>query len=353
MRTGINRTGAGHRYLRGGTAIPLLLAVLILLFILAVSVGIVYVPFIKVVRIILNDIGLLGNSGISEEQMSIINLVRLPRVIVASLAGASLATCGAVMQGMFRNPMADPGILGVSSGAGFGAVTAITLGFAAQSVYFLPLFASVGALTAVIAIYLLSMRNGRIPTLTLILSGIAVSTFIGAITQLVLTKGNNYEVRSFVFWTMGGLNGMSWDQVRLITLPVLILIAILFTFARDLNVLLLGEEEAQSVGLDPSRARKLLLLFTSIATACAISVCGPVGFIGLIVPHIMRLIVGPDHRILLPSSAIGGALFLVLCDIISRVPASGEIGVGIITALIGAPYFIFLLLRAKKEGASL
>jgi iron complex transport system permease protein len=330
--------------------LPLLLVVLLGVIIVAVAVGAVFVPPDRAFRIILANLGLLKDPAIPQDQNSIIFLVRLPRVLVACMAGGSLAACGAVMQGMFRNPMADPGILGVSSGAGLGAVTAITLGFSVQSIYLLPLFASVGALLAVTVIYLLSLRKGKIPPLTLVLSGLAVSTFIGAFTQLILLRSNSYEVHNFVFWTMGGLNGMMWDQVRLIAAPVILLLSVLMIFAKDLNLLLLGEEEAQSVGLEPSRTRKLLLLLTSLLTACAISVCGPVGFVGLIVPHIMRLITGPDHRILLPASALGGSIFLVGCDIISRLPASGEISVGIITSMLGAPYFLYLLVKTRKEG---
>jgi iron complex transport system permease protein len=330
--------------------LPLMLVVLLGVIIVAVAVGAVFVPPDRAFRIILANLGLLKDPAIPQDQNAIIFLVRLPRALVACMAGGSLAACGAVMQGMFRNPMADPGILGISSGAGLGAVTAITLGFSARSIYMLPLFASAGALLAVTVIYLLSLRKGKIPPLTLILSGLAVSTFIGAFTQLILFKSNNYEVNSFIFWTMGALNGMMWDQVRLIVVPVILLLSVLMIFARDLNLLLLGEEEAQSVGLEPSRVRKLLLLLSSLLTACAISVCGPVGFVGLIVPHIMRLITGPDHRILLPASALGGSIFLVGCDIISRLPASGEISVGIITSMLGAPYFLYLLVKTRKEG---
>lgn len=333
-----------------GTVLPIMLLILILVVIVAVAVGTVYVPLNETVKIILSKIGLLKNSSLSKEQQSIIYLVRLPRVLVACLAGAALSSCGAVMQGMFRNPMADPGVLGISSGAGFGAVLAITLGFAARSIYMMPLFASIGALAAVCVIYILSLRKGKIPPLTLILSGIAVSTFIGAFTQLILINSNNYEVRSYIFWTMGGLNGMMWVQVRLIAAPVLILITILILLSRDLNLLLLGEEEAQSVGLDPSKSRKLLLLISSLTTAIAISVCGPISFVGLIVPHILRLIVGSDHRVLIPASALGGAIFLVGCDIISRLPKSGEISVGIITSILGAPYFLYLLMKSRREG---
>jgi len=337
-------------YKKLGTVLPTMFAVLILTAVVAVAVGAVYVPPGDIVKIILSKIGLFPGSSLSQEQESIIFLVRLPRVLVACLAGAALSSCGAVMQGMFRNPMADPGVLGVSTGAGLGAVLAISFGFSARSIYILPLFASVGALAAVSVIYILSLRKGKISPLTLILSGIAVSTFIGAFTQIVLIKSNQYEVRSFIFWTMGGLNGMMWDQVRLIAAPVIIFITILVLLSRDLNLLLLGEEEAQSVGLDTSKSRKILLLVSSLATATAISVCGPISFVGLIVPHIMRLIVGADHRILIPASALGGAVFLVGCDILARIPKSGEISVGIITSLIGAPYFLYLLIKTRREG---
>jgi iron complex transport system permease protein len=335
-----------------GVILPAMFVLLLFTIILAVALGAVYVPLGRSFRIILDNIGLISDPTLPEDQISIIYRVRLPRVIVACIAGAALSACGAVMQGLFRNPMADPGVLGVSSGAGLGAIIAITTGIAARSIYTMPVFAAIGALCAVTVIYLLSLRRGRIAPLTLILSGIAVSTFIGAVTQFILIKSNTYEVRRFVSWTMGGLSGMMWEQVRLITFPVLALLAVMMMFSRDLNLLQLGEEEAQSLGLEPSRTRKILLLISSLITATAISVCGPISFVGLIVPHIMRLIAGPDHRLLIPASAIGGAIFLTGCDILGRLPANGEIHVGIITAILGAPYFLYLLIRSRKGGVA-
>lgn len=331
--------------------IPVMLVLLAVLIIFATAIGAVYVPFFQTFKIILKNWGLLNDVTFSKGQESIIFFVRFPRVIVSVLVGAALATSGAVMQGMFRNPMADPGIIGVSSGAGLGAVLAIALGLSAKSIYYTPAFASVGAITAVAVVFMLSAKGGKIPTLTLILAGIAVSTFIGAITSILLTIINDYQVRSYLFWTMGGLSDRRWEHVRLAAVPIIICIIILFSFARDLNVMLLGEEEAQSVGLNPSKTRKLLLLFVSVTTAMAVSVSGNISFVGLIVPHIMRLIVGPDHRILIPTSAIAGAAFLVACDIIARVVViPRELGVGIVTSLVGAPYFLYLLIKARKEG---
>jgi iron complex transport system permease protein len=258
------------------------------------------------------------------------------------------------MQGMFRNPMADPGILGVSSGAGLGAVTAIALGLTAQSLFFLPVFASVGSLLAAFIIFVLSSKGGRVPALALILSGLAVSMFISAITSMLLTSIHSDQVKEFLFWTTGGLSARRWEHAAIAAIPIITCTIILIIFARDLNVLMLGEEEAQAVGLNSSTTRKILLFLTSITTAAAICVSGSISFVGLIVPHIMRLIVGPDHRTLIQVSAIAGALFVVTCDLISRIIlAPREIGVGIVTSLIGAPYFLFLLYRARKEGGAI
>lgn len=331
--------------------IPAMLIALLVVLVAGTAIGAVYVPFFDTFRIILKNIGFPIKSTFAEGQEPIIFLVRFPRVLVAALAGTALAASGAVMQGMFRNPMADPGLLGISSGAGLGAVLAIKLGLTAVSIYLMPTFAFVGAFIAILAIYMLSYRKGKVPVLTLILSGLAISTFIGAITNTVLTLSYDYQVKEFLFWSTGGLEGRRWEHVQLVALPIVISVALMFLFSRDLNVLLMGEEEAKSVGLNAGKTRTVLLILISVATASAVCVSGAISFVGLIVPHIMRLIVGPNHKILLPASAIGGAIFLVACDLISRVVAIPyEIGVGIITALVGAPYFLYLLLRNKKEG---
>lgn len=335
--------------LRKKLIIPVLIVLLFITIVAAIIVGTVDVPVGQVFKVILKNWGLMPDAQIDKGLDSIIYLVRFPRVLTAALVGAALATSGAVMQGMFRNPMADPGILGVSSGAGFGAIIAIVTGLTVRSMYFMPVFAAAGAAVAVTVIYTLSVRNGRVPVLTLILSGIAVSTFIGAINSAILTRINDYQLKYFVFWTMGSLNGRMWEHVQMIAVPLVICVLLLFTFARELNIMLLGEEEAQAVGLNPSRTRKLLLALTSLTTAVAVSVSGPISFVGLLVPHILRLIAGPDHKLLLPVSALGGAVFLVFCDILSRVPSSGEINIGIVTSIFGAPYFLYLLMKNRKE----
>lgn len=341
-------------FVKTKTVLPTMVVLLLATMVLATAVGAVYVPFHETVKIVLKNWGFLRDIEFKPGYESIIFFVRFPRVLVACVVGAALATSGAVMQGMFRNPMADPGIIGVSSGAGLGAVTAIALGLTAKSLYVMPVFAIVGALTATSVIFLLSSRRGRIPVLILILAGIAVSTFLAAISSFILSFLSEHNVREFVFWTIGTLAARRWEHVNLAAVPIILSVLVLLTFARDLNILLLGDEEAQSVGLNPSGTRKILLPLVSVTTAMAVCVSGTISFVGLIVPHIMRLIVGPDHRILLPASAVGGAVFLIVCDLIARIIViPREIGVGIITSLLGAPYFLFLLIRARREGAVL
>jgi len=331
--------------------IPLMIVVLVVLIIAAMAIGTVYVPMDAIIKIILNKLGLANSSGFDFSQFAIIFYVRMPRVLAAVLIGAALSTVGAVMQGMFRNPMADPGIIGVSSGAGLGAVAAMALGLSTTSIFFLPIFASIGAIAASLIIFTLSLKGGKVGVFTLILSGIAVSTFFGAITSMILSFVSKDSVHEYLFWAMGNLSSIRWESIQIVFIPIIIGVLILITFARDLNVMLLGEEEAQSVGVNSSRIRMLILLVASITTAAAVCTSGPISFVGLIVPHIMRIILGPDHRLLLPASAVAGSIFLVVCDLIARtvfIPI--EINVGIITSLVGAPYFLFLLVRSRKEG---
>ncbi|AUS98910.1 iron ABC transporter [Clostridium thermosuccinogenes] len=331
-----------------------MLLALMAVVVFATAVGAVYVPFAQTVKIILKNFGLIKNVEFQSGQESIIFYIRFPRVLVAVMVGAALATSGAVMQGIFRNPMADPGTLGVSSGASLGAVVAIALGLTTRSLYVMPVFAAAGALTVAFVIFVLSLRSGKISPLTLILSGIAVSMFVNAITSVVLSFARSDQIKEYIFWTTGGLGSRRWEHLAIGIGPILVCGALLFLFSRELNVLMLGEEEAYALGLDPSKARKIMLFLSSITTAAAVSVSGNISFVGLIVPHIMRLIVGPDHRALLPASAVGGALFLVLCDVVARtVIQPEEIGVGIITSLLGAPYFLSLLIKTRKEGALL
>lgn len=285
------------------------------------------------------------------EQTAVILHVRLPRTLVALLVGAALAVSGAVMQGVLGNPLADPGIIGVASGAALGAVIAIALGFSGSHILYMPLMALLGALLAVGITVFLSLRDGRVPTMVLLLSGITVSMLLVAITHGILTFMNEYRLREFLFWMVGGLDYRRWEHVYLAAGPVLAGIAALCLLARHLNVLALGEREARAVGLPVAFFRLLLLFLAALTTATAVCVSGTIGFVGLMVPHILRIILGPEHRVLLPACALAGGLFLVGCDTLGRTlfPVS-ELRVGVVTALLGAPYFLYLLRRAGREG---
>jgi len=255
------------------------------------------------------------------------------------------------MQGVFGNSLADPGIIGVSSGAALGAVIAIALGVTANGIFYMPVFALTGALLAVGLTVALAMRDGKIPVMVLLLAGVAVSMLMGALTSGILTFMNENRLREFLFWVVGGLDYRRWEHVYLAAGPIIIGILILFLLARHLNIMVLGDQEARSVGVPVAFFRLILLVISALTTATAVCVSGTIGFVGLVVPHIMRLLLGPEHRTLLPACALAGGLFLVACDTLGRlvIPPS-EVRVGIMTALLGAPYFLYLLRKSQKGG---
>ncbi|ESS03405.1 MAG: ABC-type Fe3+-siderophore transport system, permease component [uncultured archaeon A07HR67] len=291
----------------------------------------------------------------------IVVLVRLPRILLAALVGFALAAAGTVMQGFFRNPMADPSIIGVSSGAAVGAVAFIVFPAALSATLTLPvfggvdvglsygtgvsLFAFVGALIAAFGVYAIATRHGRTPVATLLLAGVAVQTFLGAvISYLQLQAGES--LRRIVAWLMGHLSGAAWSEVAVTAVVVPPLFFLLLVYARDLNVLLLGEEEAHGLGINVERTKRVLLAASALITAAGVAFAGIIGFVGLIVPHILRLVVGPDHRVLLPTAAFSGGAFLVAADTVARAGAT-ELPVGIVTAAVGAPFFIYLLMNRE------
>jgi iron complex transport system permease protein len=271
----------------------------------------------------------------------IVESVRLPRIVLAALVGFALATAGVVMQGFFRNPMADPSIIGVSSGAAVGAVASIVLPFALPFGLDLQGAAFATALLTAFGVYLLATEDGRTPTATLLLAGVAVQTFLGAVISFLLLHSGE-SLRRVVYWLMGHLAGATWGEVRTVAVVLPPLFVLLAAYGRDLNVLLLGEEDAHSLGIEVRRTKRILLAASSVVTAAAVAVAGVIGFVGLIVPHAVRLVVGPDHRVLLPASALAGASFLVAADTLARSGAA-EVPVGIVTAALGAPFFLYLL----------
>ncbi|MFB6073668.1 MAG: vitamin B12 ABC transporter permease BtuC [Haloarculaceae archaeon] len=275
---------------------------------------------------------------------TIVRRIRLPRVVLGAVVGFSLAAAGTVMQGFFRNPLADPSIIGVSSGAAVGAVAAIVLhlGIPLQALAF------AGALAAAFTVYLIATRNGETPVATLLLAGVAVQTLLGAVISYLLINAGE-SLNTALLWLMGHLDNSAWGEIE-VTLPLALLaVAVLQLHARDLNALLLGEADAHAVGVPVERTKRALLAVSSVVTAAAVAVAGVIGFVGLVVPHVMRLLVGPDHRVLLPTSAVAGAAFLVAADTLARA-GPAEVPVGIVTAAVGAPFFLYLLRRREVHS---
>jgi iron complex transport system permease protein len=289
-----------------------------------------------------------GQASSDTMAYNIIAVVRLPRTLLVFFVGAGLAVSGACMQGVFKNPMADPGILGVSSGAGLGATVATVL-FGSASVLGPVTISAFGfSLVTVLLVYQLSRVRGRISVLSLLLAGTALSSFLGAVMSGLMAM-NHDKLEGIIAWTMGSFGNASWQKI-IWSIPLIVIgSGVCMLFTRDLNALLMGDEEAHSLGVNVPRVRKTVIAASSLTVAAAVSACGIVGFVGLMVPHAMRLIVGPDHRVLLPFSFIGGGLYLLAIDLLSRIIiAPLELPVGILTALFGGPFFIYLLRRNNR-----
>lgn len=282
-------------------------------------------------------------------QQTIVWEIRLPRVLLGGLVGAGLAVTGATMQALVRNPLADPYLLGVSSGASLGAVAVIVFGIGWFGVFSLSVAAFLGALLAFVCVYALARRRGRLSGTRLVLAGVSVAYVFAACTQLLIFQADDGEaVRSVVFWMLGGLGGARWE---LLGLPALVLLGgtvLLTVQSRSLNILSVGEETAATLGVDPGRFRQQGFALAALLTGTLVAVSGGIGFVGLMLPHLMRLLVGADHRRLLPASALAGAMFLILVDILARmIMAPQELPIGIVTALFGAPFFIWRMWLAS------
>lgn len=336
----------------GMCGVALLCILLIICSIGSLTFGQIDVPIESTLAILFDRLNLpfLDTTEYTQEELAVIWFIRMPRMLVGVLVGAALGISGAVMQGIFSNPLADPGLIGISSGAATGAVLSIALGSAASSMYSMPAFAFCGSVCAVCLTVFLAMRNGKIPVMTLLLAGVAVGMLLGAITSGILTFINEQKLQQYLFWMVGGLDYRRWEHVYLVAGPVLIGIAIMILMARHLNILVLGETEAKAVGMPVTTFRMGLLFVSAMTTATSVCVSGSIGFVGLVIPHMMRMILGPDHRVLLPASALGGAVFLVFCDTLGRtIMPPAEVRVGIMTALLGTPYFLYLLRRMQKQ----
>jgi len=333
-------------------AIPVLGGTLLLALLLATAAGSVPLPFPAVVGALLAKLGLAGGpSALGPTGETILFAVRLPRVLLAALVGGGLAVVGAVLQAVFRNPLADSGLLGVGAGAALGAVLAVHLGLASAVFFALPLAAFAGALGAVLAVYFIAGASGRASLHGLLLTGIAMSALAGAMTSVVLVATEEFRVKAVLFWLAGGLDGRGWTHVQAAAGFVLPGVALLVLLGRPIDVLSLGEDEAASLGL-PVRATRLGLLGLAALVAGAVAAAaGSVPFVGLMAPHALRPLVGPLSRRLLPAAFLGGALLVVLADLGTRtLSARFDLPLGALTACVGAPYFLAALRANEGRG---
>jgi iron complex transport system permease protein len=331
------------------------IVLLLIIIIGSTNIGVANISFVQTTKIILSKIPLVNKlillDNVKESSVIIILKLRLPRIILACLVGAGLSIVGASFQGMFKNPMADPYVLGISSGAALGATLTIVFGIERHvvGISVTALCAFIGAVVTTLTVYNVARVGNKVPSTSLLLSGVAISFLLSSLISLIMTFKREH-IERIVMWTMGSVSTASWNQV-LVLLPIVVVSTIiLYFFSRDLNVFLLGEDNARTMGIEVEKLKKYILLLCTLQVAVAVSVSGIIGFVGLIVPHGVRILTGSDNRIVIPFSALGGAIFLVICDTIARsiVPPI-EIPVGIITSIFGVPFFMYLLYKTKKK----
>ena len=291
---------------------------------------------------------------LSSQSKSILLDIRLPRILLALLVGAALASTGVVMQGLFRNPLADPSLIGVSGGASVGAslmiVSASAVTASTTGLSLVAMGAFVGGFIATLLVYRVATSSLGTSVTTMLLAGIAIGALAGAFNSLLSYFSDNQMLRQISVWQMGNLSAANWTKVSIMSVVVVIFMLLLPTHTKALNALLLGESEARHLGIDVQRVKRKLILLTALGVGVSVAVAGLIGFIGLVIPHVIRLLIGPDHRWLIPASALGGAFLLLVADTIARIivlPA--ELPTGILTALIGAPFFVALLIHQRRE----
>lgn len=283
--------------------------------------------------------------------------IRLPRMLLGMLIGAGLAVSGVVMQGLFRNPLADPGLVGVSAGASLGAVSVIVLGgtsllplVSAMGIYTLQLFAFAGGLATTLVLYRVATRAGQTEVATMLLAGIAIAALATAAMGVLIYIASDSQLRDFTFWSLGSLAGANWIKVFASGPIILVALVGCFWLARGLNALTLGEATANHLGVPVQRLKRIAIVGVAAATGASVAVSGGIGFVGIVVPHLLRLVIGPDHKYLLPASALLGAAFLLVADAVSRViVAPAELPIGIVTAAVGGPFFLWILLRKRGQ----
>jgi len=348
----IKKIGFGPSMGMGAQAF-LLGTLLVIVIILSTGMGYIKISSLEVIRIVISKI--TGNhellDGIDSIFPYVVSEVRLPRILTAAIVGAGLSIAGVIFQGILLNPLADPYTLGVSAGAAFGASIALLLDITFMGIYSVPLFAFIGAVSTLFAVMFLSSSDGQISPVNLILSGIIVAAILSAGISFIKYVADE-QVSIIIFWLMGSFGSKTWTDVFLTFLFVLIGFLICLFFARDLNIISLGDRSAASLGVETNKVRVILLITASLITAVCVSVSGIIGFVGLIIPHLMRFLTGADNRRLLPASALVGAILLLGADTITRAVLPTEIPIGVLTALIGGPFFLYIFRhrRMRKIG---
>ena len=321
-----------------------LFAVLIIISVISLLVGPSHLGMIYLLKGLLSGI-YSGDLSLISTEKTILFSIRLPRIIFAGIVGASLSAAGVVFQGLLRNPLADPYILGISGGAAVGAIIGIIAG-ASVIPFGIPGLAVSGALLTIALVYGIARTKKELHSTTLLLAGVIVNAFFSAVIMFLISTTSSKELRSAIFWLMGDLSLAEWNEVILTGSFLMIGFIVMYVYSRHLNLIVSGEETAMQLGVNVEQTKKILLLAASLVTGVAVSVSGTIGFVGLIIPHMMRMLLGSDHRLLLPASALFGGSFLIVADTLARtVTAPAELPVGVITAMCGAPYFIYLLRR--------
>ncbi|WP_019143483.1 FecCD family ABC transporter permease [Aeromicrobium massiliense] len=327
-------------------------ALLVVMVLVAAGRGHLDVPPMQVLGSILHRLGLdVGPLPEHPQGDATLWNVRFPRVALAVLVGASLATAGALMQGVFGNPLAEPSVVGVSTGAAFAASVSIVFSLAFAGSWTTPLLAFAGGLVTTLLVYVMSRSDGRTEVVTLVLTGIAVNAVCSAGMALMLFLGDTAAREEIVFWQLGSLNGSRWQHVVIVLPFVVAGLAGAAVIARRLDVLALGDRAARHVGIDVERLRVVAIVLVALLTAAAVSFAGIIGFVGLVVPHLVRMVVGPGHRVLVPASALGGAVLLLAADLVARTAVeSADLPIGMLTSLVGGPFFFWLLRRTRRSA---
>jgi iron complex transport system permease protein len=339
-------------------AVPCFAVLLALVFVAHVALGPVVIPPDQVVGAVLDLVGLPVGSDIPDQNRTIIASIRLPRACLALLVGIALAQAGALLQGLFRNPLAEPTLVGVSSGAALAAASVIVFAgalagrhAAAVLPYLLPIAAFLGGLATTLLIYRIGARHGAASIPLMLLAGIAVNAIAFSLIGVLVYASDDRQLRDITFWMMGSLGGARWLSVAILAPLALVPLLLGGWLARSLNALILGEREAGHLGVDVERVKRAATIGIAITVGGAVAATGIIGFVGLVVPHLVRLMTGPDHRIVLPASALLGAALLLAADLVARTAvAPAELPVGLVTSLIGGPFFLWLLLtRARRS----